>query len=222
MMPSGTGHAPGAAPDPGAVAGHDRFLREDATWDLPPYIGRFTRRTGSIREAYHRSQINNGAIGLSASGTLVLVSIGLYAGDVIANITFLSGTTALILGTATWHSWYVLMDAAYVMKANSADDTAPVWAASAERTKAVVKSGGGAYTVPTSGLHYIGVMLSNAGGSGAQRPTLSGNTVPLAIAAFLDPPLSGVAETGLGAPPGFPKTFSAITAAGNYGWGYVS
>jgi len=30
--PSGAGHAPGDVPDPGAVAGTTRFLREDATW----------------------------------------------------------------------------------------------------------------------------------------------------------------------------------------------
>jgi hypothetical protein len=32
---SGTNHAPGAVPDPGASAGTTRFLREDATWDVP-------------------------------------------------------------------------------------------------------------------------------------------------------------------------------------------
>jgi hypothetical protein len=33
---SGSSHAPGAVPDPGATAGTTRFLREDATWAVPP------------------------------------------------------------------------------------------------------------------------------------------------------------------------------------------
>jgi hypothetical protein len=33
--PSGTAHAPGIVPDPGATAGNTRFLREDGTWLVP-------------------------------------------------------------------------------------------------------------------------------------------------------------------------------------------
>jgi hypothetical protein len=33
---SGTTHAVGAVPDPGATAGATRYLREDGTWDVPP------------------------------------------------------------------------------------------------------------------------------------------------------------------------------------------
>jgi lysophospholipase L1-like esterase len=32
---SGSGHGPGAVPDPGATAGATRYLREDGTWDVP-------------------------------------------------------------------------------------------------------------------------------------------------------------------------------------------
>ena len=32
---SGSGHAPGAVPDPGATAGTTRYLREDGTWSVP-------------------------------------------------------------------------------------------------------------------------------------------------------------------------------------------
>ncbi|MGD0443021.1 MAG: SGNH/GDSL hydrolase family protein [Edaphobacter sp.] len=32
---SGSGHAPGAVPDPGATAGSTRYLREDGTWSVP-------------------------------------------------------------------------------------------------------------------------------------------------------------------------------------------
>jgi hypothetical protein len=33
--PSGSAHAPGIVPDPGAIAGSTRFLREDGTWNTP-------------------------------------------------------------------------------------------------------------------------------------------------------------------------------------------
>jgi len=36
---SGSGHAQGAVPDPGATAGTTRFLREDGTWGVPPGSG---------------------------------------------------------------------------------------------------------------------------------------------------------------------------------------
>jgi hypothetical protein len=35
FTPSGTGHARGTVPDPGAAAGTTKFLREDATWAVP-------------------------------------------------------------------------------------------------------------------------------------------------------------------------------------------
>jgi hypothetical protein len=35
FRPSGTAHASGIVPDPGAIAGSTRFLREDGTWSVP-------------------------------------------------------------------------------------------------------------------------------------------------------------------------------------------
>jgi len=37
--PSGTAHASGIVPDPGAIAGVTRFLREDGTWSVPSGSG---------------------------------------------------------------------------------------------------------------------------------------------------------------------------------------
>lgn len=39
FVASGTGHAAGVVPDPGASAGTTKFLREDATWALPAGAG---------------------------------------------------------------------------------------------------------------------------------------------------------------------------------------
>lgn len=39
FVASGVSHAQGQVPDPGAVAASAKFLREDATWALPPGAG---------------------------------------------------------------------------------------------------------------------------------------------------------------------------------------
>jgi hypothetical protein len=39
FIASGVGHAPGAVPDPGSMAGTSKFLREDATWVNPAAAG---------------------------------------------------------------------------------------------------------------------------------------------------------------------------------------
>lgn len=43
--PSGSTHAPGIVPDPGATAGTTHYLREDGTWDVPPAGGSGTMAT---------------------------------------------------------------------------------------------------------------------------------------------------------------------------------
>jgi hypothetical protein len=45
---SGGGHARGAVPDPGAIAGTTHFLREDATWAVPPDTTGITQLTGDV------------------------------------------------------------------------------------------------------------------------------------------------------------------------------
>ncbi len=42
FVASGAGHAPGTVPDPGAVAGTSKFLREDSTWATPAGAGTVT------------------------------------------------------------------------------------------------------------------------------------------------------------------------------------
>lgn len=54
---SGASHAPGAVPDPPASSGTTKFLREDATWAVPPGSGTVT----SI-------DVDGGTTGLTASG----------------------------------------------------------------------------------------------------------------------------------------------------------
>lgn len=50
FVASGSSHAQGAVPDPGSTAGTTRFLREDATWAIPPGGGGSGTVTGGANE----------------------------------------------------------------------------------------------------------------------------------------------------------------------------
>lgn len=55
---SGPTHAPGAVPDPGAVAGVTKFLREDASWQVPV----------TVAAAHHATHENGGTDQISLTG----------------------------------------------------------------------------------------------------------------------------------------------------------
>jgi hypothetical protein len=63
MVASGTGHAGGAVPDPGATSGTTHYLREDGTWDVPP---------GSGGGGGANAVINSDLSGIVTSGTATI------------------------------------------------------------------------------------------------------------------------------------------------------
>lgn len=88
FVASGASHAAGAVPDPGAVAGTTKFLREDATWAVPTGIS-------PVGSALTSGQIWVGSAGnvaaavpmsgdatLAASGALTLASVVGAAGPI--------------------------------------------------------------------------------------------------------------------------------------------
>jgi hypothetical protein len=83
FVASGASHARGAVPDPGAVAGTAKFLREDATWGVPPGTGVPTSRT------------------LAATAPL-LIDGGHGPLDLSANRTFAHDTSGVGAGTSAW------------------------------------------------------------------------------------------------------------------------
>jgi hypothetical protein len=89
----------------------------------------------------------------TASGTLFMQAIYLYAGQLVSNITVSSATTAA--GTPTGGR-VGLYSANRALLAQSADQTTTAWAANTVKTLAMLTP----YRVPTSGLYYIGIYMT--------------------------------------------------------------
>lgn len=73
---SGAAHARGAVPDPGAVAGAIKYLREDATWATPPGAGDVVGPAGATANDFAQfdgatGKLIKGGLALSISTTLV-------------------------------------------------------------------------------------------------------------------------------------------------------
>jgi hypothetical protein len=118
---------------------------------------------------------------LSALTTQVMLSVAipLEAGDVVTNLTFVSGDTQA--GTPTnW--WFALYDtqATPAKIAQTADQTSTAWAANTVKTVALTAP----YTVVTAGVYYAAVMVK-----ATTPPTLVGVAVQNAV-------LAGAVVTG--------------------------
>jgi hypothetical protein len=101
------------------------------------------------------------------------VALPLEVGDVVTNLTFLSGATAA--GTPlNW--WFALYDtsATPALIAQSADQATAAWAANTAKTLAL----SAAYTVTTAGIYYAAVMVK-----ATTPPSLAGITLENAAAA---------------------------------------
>jgi hypothetical protein len=75
MIASGATHSGGAVPDPGVTAGSSKFLREDATFAVPPVAGQASYSVGLTSPYY--SDYNN--IGRNGSLWVVIASVDLNA-----------------------------------------------------------------------------------------------------------------------------------------------
>lgn len=110
--------------------------------------------TGIIAETIPREicpEVNTAAP--TASGTLFLQAIYLTAGQLVSNISISSATTAA--GTPT-NYFFALYSGARALLAVSANQTTTAWAANTYKTLAMTTP----YRVPTSGLYYIGIMMT--------------------------------------------------------------
>lgn len=128
--------------------------------------------TGVLRANMPRRALTSNA---SALTTQVMLSTALHleAGDVVTNLTFVSGATAANTPT-NW--WFALYDysATPALIAQTADQTSTAWAANTAKTVALSS----AYLVPRSGIYYAAVMVK-----ATAVPTLAGITLENAAAA---------------------------------------
>lgn len=164
-----------------------------------------TAPTSAIRESMDRRYILVNTLAVLSTGALRMQSIGLVAGDVVTNIAVLSGTTAA--GTPT-HYMFGLYDSSRNLLATSTDQTTAAWGASTLKTLAMTTP----YTVPTTGVYYIGIFvtattvptlqgsssapssaLGNASGMG---PSIGGTTTDASLTTALPNPAAAITTTG--------------------------
>lgn len=90
-----------------------------------------------------------------ATGVMTSVPIFLVAGDLITNLSFVSGATAAGTPTAWWFGLYD-NQATPALIAQTADQTTTAWAANTVKTLALAT----AYRVANTGLHYAACMVT--------------------------------------------------------------
>lgn len=119
-----------------------------------------------LSENYPREFINTDLVASLVTQVMTSVALLLEQGDVITNLTFLSGATAA--GTPTnW--WVALYDTSLVpaLISQSADQLTAAWAADTAKTVALAAP----YVVPKRGVYYAALMVK-----ATTVPTLMGKT----------------------------------------------
>lgn len=103
FVASGASHASGLVPDPGAVSGTTKFLREDATWAVPPGGGGgstptgtgFYHVTGGVMDAASIGETGTGNVVRATSPTLVTPALGTPTALVLTSATGLPLTSGV-------------------------------------------------------------------------------------------------------------------------------
>lgn len=165
----------------------------------------------AIAETMQRGLISSITLAALTSAQLFMVAVPLVKGQVVNSITWLSGSTA---GNTLANQWAALFSSARVQRAISADDTSNAWGANATKTFTM----GTPYTIPTSGLYYLGLLVKAT----VAVPTLAGVLVPNTTALNIAPIICGNADAGLTNPASCPATAGAITVAATMPFAYVS
>lgn len=173
----------------------------------------FTQPTGCLAATMPRNVVANACSALT-SGVLYLRAIGIQAGVLCTNLTFVTNTAAKTGGT---HGWYVLLDNNYKVLAVTADQTDPatVWGTA---STAYPLAFGTAYRTTRSGLYYVGVMVAESAGT---MPTFSGSTTSVAAGINgITPVLAGSSSTVQTTPPAIGATMQTI--GGNAGYNFYA
>ncbi len=144
-----------------------------------------------------------------SSGRLSLWAIRLFGGQVVNGITFVTGSTG---ATAPTNQWFALYDAGLAKLAVTADDTTTAWGANTAKRLALAA----AYTVPTSGLYYVGACVV-----AGPMPQLLGATGVGAVVTSIAPAIGGFSTTGLTDPASAPNPAAAFAAMSGVAYAFV-
>lgn len=166
--------------------------------------------TIAFAETFDRNFCTEANLSALTSGRLSLQAIWLTAGEVIKWISFHSASTA---ANAPTNQLFGLYDINRNLLATTANDTSAAWSANSIKTLKLASS----YTVPTTGLYYIGIMVTAT----TAVPTLKGLTSLTDTQLHgASPILGGTSSTGLTT--SLPNPAAAITVATSQIWGCVS
>lgn len=163
----------------------------------------YLRPSGALAETFPRGAgANFQALSALTSGTLRMVAIPLLERMPIASIA----VTSVGAATTPTNQWFGLFDGNRVALRLTADDTTTAWAGNTTKTLALTST----YTVPTSGLYYIGILVV-----AATPPTLAGSSSGNGSVPNRAPILGGnTTDTALTGPPALPFTAGVITGSG--------
>lgn len=177
--------------------------------NVTPLLNNRKVLTGALYETFDRDLCDEVISVVLATGRLSLQSIYLPAGTTINSISIWSASTAA--GTPT-NQLFGLYDINLNLLRSSVNDTTTAWAANSRKTLALTS----AFTTTSSGLYYIGVMVT-----ATTVPTLKGNTTKNGgqLNAAL-PTMGGSSTSGLTT--ALPATATAISGGTSSFWGCVS
>lgn len=180
-----------------------------------PSVTNGLKATGLTYENWDRGRVTTATGAANASGTLRMFAINLPAGALITNLHILSGTTAYAAGTDI-HFWVALYNSSRVLLRQSTDNTSGPGSGTFGASTLLSTALSSTYTTTYSGLHYIGNMISQTGGTIWTYQALSGSTGALGLA----PIICGTSTTGL--TDTAPSTAAAITVTAVWGYCGVS
>lgn len=165
--------------------------------------------SGCKAETFPRQWLAEANVSLLSTGRVSMQAIWLVAGTVLTSISISSATTAA--GTPT-NQLFGLYDGNRNLLATTTNDTTTAWAANTVKTLNLTAQ----YTVPSTGLYYIGVMVT-----ATTVPTIKGNAAPSASQLHgLAPILNGTSSTGITT--ALPNPAAAITVTTTSFWACVN
>jgi len=178
----------------------------------------FAQPAGCVATTMSRARVagaipgNGSGSAQLTSGTLYIRSIGILAGTLISNITFLTHAQAESGGS---YGWYVLLDQNMKVRAVTANQVSPTFFTASTMLTLPV---GTAYRATYTGLFYVGICVVATG-----MPSIAGDGALASGVAGASPVFCGSSSTGQTNPPTVTTQMAAASGNGNFNfYAYLS